>query len=71
MNEATRPDGPRARPGPRRRLPGRAEVAAESVQVTDVAAGFNGVLKAASFLRLVKDAYQGRRSNVDWLGRPL
>jgi len=47
---------------------GAAEVAAGSVQVTDVAAGFKGVLNEAGFLRLVKDAYQRRRASVDWPG---
>jgi threonyl-tRNA synthetase len=47
---------------------GAAEAAAGSVQVTDVAAGFKGVLKAVEFGRLVKEAYEGRRPRVDWPG---
>jgi len=46
---------------------GKAEVAAGSVQVTDIAAGFKGALNTPDFLRLVRDAYQGRQPHVDWL----
>ena len=45
---------------------GAAEVAAASVQVTDVAVGFKGVLKAAEFVRLIRDAYEARRPHVGW-----
>ena len=45
---------------------GAAEVASGSVQVTDVAARFKGVLNGADFLRLVKDAYDLRRPSVSW-----
>jgi len=47
---------------------GAAEAAAGSVKVTDVAAGFTGVVAGADFIRLVKDAYTGRRSQVGWVG---
>ena len=46
---------------------GKAEVAAGSVQVTDIAAGFKGELNTRDFVRLVRDAYKGRQSHVDWL----
>ena len=46
---------------------GKAEVAAGSVQVTDIAAGFKGELNTPDFVRLVRDAYKGRQSHVDWL----
>ena len=45
---------------------GKAEVAAGSVQVTDIAAGFKGELNTRDFVRLVRDAYKGRQSHVDW-----
>jgi threonyl-tRNA synthetase len=45
---------------------GAAEVAAGTVQVTDVAAGFKGVLNEAGFLRLVSDACRLRRPAVGW-----
>jgi threonyl-tRNA synthetase len=48
---------------------GAAEVAAECVQVTDIAAGFKGAVNAPDFLHLVKAAYEGRRPHVDWLSR--
>jgi threonyl-tRNA synthetase len=46
---------------------GKAEVAAGSVQVTDIAAGFKGAVNATDFLRLVRDAYEGRQPHVNWL----
>jgi len=46
---------------------GKAEAAAGSVQVTDIAAGFKGELNTPDFVRLVRDAYKGRQSHVDWL----
>ena len=39
-----------------------------SVQVTDVAAGFRGVLPAADLIRLVGDAYEARQPQVAWPG---
>jgi threonyl-tRNA synthetase len=45
---------------------GEAEAAAASVQVTDVAAGFRGVLPAAGLIERVKDAYAGRLRHVGW-----
>jgi threonyl-tRNA synthetase len=46
---------------------GKAEVAAGSVQVTDIAAGFKGAVNATDFFRLVRDAYEGRQPHVNWL----
>jgi threonyl-tRNA synthetase len=48
---------------------GEAEVAAASVQVTDVAAGFRGRVKVAEFVRRAHEAYQGRRPHADWNGQ--
>jgi threonyl-tRNA synthetase len=45
---------------------GDAEVADESVQVTDVGGGFRGSVKAADFIELVRDAYENRRPHVSW-----
>jgi threonyl-tRNA synthetase len=45
---------------------GDAEVAGDSVQVTDVAGGFRGSVKAADFINLVLDAYQNRMPYVKW-----
>lgn len=45
---------------------GDAEVAAESVHVTDVTSGFAGPVKAADFTGLVRDAYQSRMPHVPW-----
>jgi threonyl-tRNA synthetase len=48
---------------------GKAEAGAASVRVTDVAAGFTGVLKVPEFVRRVSEAYQGRLPHVDWAAR--
>jgi threonyl-tRNA synthetase len=45
---------------------GEAEDAAGTVQVTDVAAGFNGAVGEESLIRLASDAYAARRPQVDW-----
>ena len=45
---------------------GDAEVADESVQVTDVSGGFRGSVKAADFIELVQGAYENRMSQVNW-----
>jgi threonyl-tRNA synthetase len=45
---------------------GAAEVVAESVQVTDVAGGFRGSVKAADFTDLVRRAYDNRMQHVTW-----
>jgi len=45
---------------------GDAEVADESVQVTDVAGGFRGPVKAADFTELVRGAYENRMPHVTW-----
>jgi threonyl-tRNA synthetase len=47
---------------------GKTEAEAEAVQVTDVAAGFRGVLPAADLIRLVGDAYEARQPQVAWPG---
>lgn len=47
---------------------GEAEIAAASVRVTDVAAGFSGVVEAAELARRVRSAYAARRPRVDWAG---
>lgn len=47
---------------------GAAEEATGSVKVTDIAAGYTGVLAATDLVRLVKDAYSSRLSQVGWLG---
>jgi threonyl-tRNA synthetase len=47
---------------------GTAEEATGSVKVTDIAAGYTGVLAATDLVRLVKDAYSSRLSQVGWLG---
>jgi threonyl-tRNA synthetase len=49
---------------------GDAEVAGESVQVTDVAGSFRGSVKAADFTNRVRDAYQNRRPQVAWESAP-
>jgi threonyl-tRNA synthetase len=43
---------------------GDAEVADESVQVTDVAGSFRGSVKAADFTGLVRGAYENRMPHV-------
>ena len=45
---------------------GDAEVADESVQVTDVGGGFRGSVKAADFIELVRGAYENRSPYVSW-----
>lgn len=45
---------------------GDAEVAAESVQVTDVSGGFRGSVKAGDFIDLVRGAYEYRMPQVSW-----
>jgi threonyl-tRNA synthetase len=45
---------------------GDAEVAGQSVQVTDVGSGFRGSVKAADLIDLVRDAYQERMPHVKW-----
>ena len=45
---------------------GDAEVAAESVQVTDVGGGFRGSVKAGDFIDLARDAYEYRMPQVSW-----
>jgi threonyl-tRNA synthetase len=45
---------------------GAAEARAGTVQVTDVAAGFNGAVGEESLIRLASDAYAARRPQVDW-----
>lgn len=47
---------------------GKTEAEAKTVQVTDVAAGFRGVLPAADLIRLVGDAYEARLPQVAWPG---
>lgn len=45
---------------------GDAELAAESIQVTDVTGGFSGSVKAAEFVGQVRDAYENRMPRVSW-----
>jgi threonyl-tRNA synthetase len=45
---------------------GDAEVAAESVAVTDVAGGFRGPVKVADFIIRARDAYENRAPRVTW-----
>jgi threonyl-tRNA synthetase len=47
---------------------GAAEEATGSVKVTDIAAGYTGMLTAADLVRLVKDAYSARLGQVGWPG---
>jgi len=49
---------------------GDAEVADESVQVTDIAGGFRGSVKAADLIRLAREAYENRRPRVAWEPTP-
>jgi threonyl-tRNA synthetase len=49
---------------------GDAEVADESVQVTDVAGGFRGSVKTADFIDLVRGAYENRMPHVIWEPAP-
>jgi threonyl-tRNA synthetase len=63
--------GARVRSSRRRRdrlivVVGDAEVAGESVEVTDVAGGFRGSVKAADFIDLVRAAYENRMPHVTW-----
>jgi threonyl-tRNA synthetase len=48
---------------------GDAEVADESVQVTDITSSFRGSVKAADFTALVRRAYESRMQHVSWEGR--
>ena len=45
---------------------GDAEIVDESVQVTDVAGGFRGSVKAADFIDQVRAAYENRMPHVSW-----
>jgi threonyl-tRNA synthetase len=45
---------------------GDAEVAGESVQVTDVAGGFSGLVPAADLVGRLRDAYASRMPQVTW-----
>jgi threonyl-tRNA synthetase len=45
---------------------GDAEVAGDSVQVTDVSGGFTGSVKVADFLNLLHGAYENRASRLTW-----
>jgi threonyl-tRNA synthetase len=45
---------------------GDAEVAEESVHVTDVAGGFRGSVKTADFIDLVQGAYENWMPRVTW-----
>jgi hypothetical protein len=47
---------------------GKTEAEAGAVQVTDVAAGFRGVLPAADLIRLAAGAYKARLPQVAWPG---
>ena len=49
---------------------GDAEVADGSVQVTDIAGGFRGSVKAADFIRLARGAYENRMPRVIWEPAP-
>ncbi|MGH3166048.1 MAG: aminoacyl--tRNA ligase-related protein, partial [Trebonia sp.] len=49
---------------------GDAEVADESVQVTDVSGRFRGSVKAAGLIGLVREAYENRMPHVLWPGNP-
>jgi threonyl-tRNA synthetase len=45
---------------------GPAEAAARQVQVTDIAAGFRGLLRQRSFVDAVQKAYASRAAHVEW-----
>jgi threonyl-tRNA synthetase len=45
---------------------GDAELADDSVQVTDIAGGFRGSVATADLIGQVRDAYQNRRAHVSW-----
>ena len=45
---------------------GDAEVAADSAEVTDIAGGFRGSVKASDLIGLVRDAYENRLPRVAW-----
>ena len=45
---------------------GDAELADDSAQVTDVAGGFRGSVKAADFTAMVRRAYENRMPRVTW-----
>jgi threonyl-tRNA synthetase len=49
---------------------GDAELADDSVQITDIAAGFRGSVKAGDVLDLVRNAYQNRLAHVTWEPAP-
>ena len=45
---------------------GDAEIADDSVQVTDIGGGFRGSVKAGDVLALVRNAYENRLAHVTW-----
>ena len=45
---------------------GDAEIADDSVQVTDIAGDFRGSVKTRDVLDLVRNAYQNRKAHVTW-----
>ena len=45
---------------------GDAEVADDSVQVTDIAGGFSGAVKAGDVVDLARQAYDNRLARVIW-----
>lgn len=45
---------------------GPAEVAAGSVRVTDVSSGFRGIVDTGCFVRVTREAYEGRQARVPW-----
>jgi len=49
---------------------GDAEVADESVQVTDVGGGFRGSVKVTDFIEQVRAAYENRMPHVSWQSAP-
>ena len=49
---------------------GDTEVTGDSVQVTDIAGGFRGPVKAADFIGLVRGAYENRMPHVIWESAP-
>jgi threonyl-tRNA synthetase len=50
---------------------GPAETAAGQVQVTDVAAGFNGTLEQRRLIGALQRAYTARATHVDWQAEPV
>jgi threonyl-tRNA synthetase len=49
---------------------GDAELADDSVQVTDIAGGFRGSVKVGDVLDLVRTAHQNRLARVTWEPAP-